>query len=94
MHCAQSSIFTQVLSIPEYNNAIGFAPLMDYNSQLLASHRYDNGQWITVVVGSIPSFEPSAGHPFSKLRIGQKLTARIVAEAEPSGKKGKSFKWE
>ncbi|CAN6361704.1 unnamed protein product, partial [Urochloa humidicola] len=31
---------------------------------------------------------------FSKLRIRQKLTARIVAEAEPSGKNGKSFKWE
>ncbi|CAN6171331.1 unnamed protein product [Urochloa humidicola] len=151
-----------VLSIPEYNHAIGFAPLMDYNSQLLAAHRYDNGQRITVVVGSIPSSDPSgrlillpkasaqdsglsgskrakkksdykvgslveaeiidikplelilkfganlhgrihitevleeesADHPFSELRIGQKLTARIVAEAEPSGKNGKNFKWE
>ena len=34
----------QVLSVPEYNNAIGFAPLMDYNSQLLPHHHYDNGQ--------------------------------------------------
>jgi rRNA biogenesis protein RRP5 len=34
----------KVLSIPEYNYAIGFAPLMDYNSQLLATHHYDNGQ--------------------------------------------------
>ncbi|TKW31046.1 hypothetical protein SEVIR_2G079200v4 [Setaria viridis] len=151
-----------VLSIPEYNYAIGFASLMDYNSQLLATHRYDNGQRITVVVGNIPSSDPSgrlillpkasaqdsglsgskrakkkseykvgslveaeiidikplelilkfganlhgrihitevleedsAERPFSKLRIGQKLTARIVAEAEPSGKNGKNFKWE
>ncbi|XP_066389622.1 rRNA biogenesis protein RRP5-like [Miscanthus floridulus] len=151
-----------VLSIPEYNYAIGFAPLMDYNSQLLPHHHYDNGQRITVVVGNIPSSdssgrlillpkasaqysalseskrakkksgykigslveaeiidikplelllqfggnlhgrihitevleEDSDEHPFSKLRIGQKLTARIVAEAEPSGKSGKNFKWE
>ncbi|CAN6203351.1 unnamed protein product [Urochloa humidicola] len=151
-----------VLSIPEYNYAIGFSPLMDYNSQLLAAHRYDNGQRITVVVGNIPSSETSgrlillpkqsphdsglsgskrakkktnskvgslveaeiidikplelilkfganlhgrihitevleedsADHPFNELRIGQKLTARIVAEAEPSGKNGKNFKWE
>ncbi|WVZ62324.1 hypothetical protein U9M48_012085 [Paspalum notatum var. saurae] len=151
-----------ILSIPEYNYAIGFAPLMDYNSQLFPRHHYDNGQCITVVVGNIPSSNPSgrlillpkasawdsglsgfkkakkksdyrigslveteiidikplelllkfganlhgrihitevleedsAEHPFSKLRIGQKLTARIVAEAEPSGKTGKNFKWE
>ncbi|ONM52181.1 Ribosomal protein S1-like1 [Zea mays] len=151
-----------VLSIPEYNYAIGFSPLMDYNSQLLPHHHYDNGQRITVVVGNIPSSdssgrlillpkasaqysslsdskrakkksgykigslveaeiidikplelllkfggnlhgrihiteileEDSAEHPFSELRIGQKLTARIVSEAEPSGKSGKKFKWE
>ncbi|CAD6220662.1 unnamed protein product [Miscanthus lutarioriparius] len=151
-----------VLSIPEYNYAIGFAPLMDYNSQLLPHHHYDNGQRITVVVGNIPSSDSSGRlillpkasaqysalseskrakkksgykigslveaeiidikplelllqfggnlhgrihitevleedsdvHPFSKLRIGQKLTARIVAVAEPSGKSGKNFKWE
>jgi rRNA biogenesis protein RRP5 len=34
----------QVLSVPEYNYAIGFAPLMDYNSQLLPHHNYDYGQ--------------------------------------------------
>lgn len=151
-----------VLSIPEYNYAIGFAPLMDYNSQLLPRHHFDNGQRITVVVGNIPSSDPSgrltllpkasaqdsglsgskrskkksdykigslveaeiidikslelvlkfganlhgrihitevleedsAEHPFSKLRIGQKLNARIVAEAEPFGKSGKNSKWE
>ncbi|KAF8768533.1 hypothetical protein HU200_007543 [Digitaria exilis] len=146
-----------VISIPEYNHAIGFAPLMDYNSQLLPSHRYDNGQRITVVVANIPSSDPSgrlivlpkasaqdskrakkksdykvgslveaeivdikplelllkfggnhhgrihitevleeesAENPFSQLKIGQMLTARIVAEAEPSGKSGKVFKWE
>lgn len=151
-----------VLSVPEYNYAIGFAPLMDYNSQLLPHHPYDNGQRITVVVGSIPSSDPSGRlilvpkasaqasglssskrakknsdykvgslveaeiidikplefllkfgvnlhgrihitevleddsteHPFGKLRIGQKVHARIVAEAEHSGKSGKNFKWE
>ncbi|XP_062219315.1 rRNA biogenesis protein RRP5 isoform X2 [Phragmites australis] len=151
-----------ILSIPEYNYAIGFAPLMDYNSQLLPHHHYDNGQRITVVVGSIPSSDPSGRlillpkasvqdsglfgskrakkksdckvgslveaeiidikplelllkfgvnlhgrihitevleedsdeHPFSKLKIGQMISARIVAEAEPSGKSGKNFKWE
>ena len=34
----------QVLSVPEYNHAIGFAPLMDYNSQLLPHHHYANGE--------------------------------------------------
>ncbi|KAG8100363.1 hypothetical protein GUJ93_ZPchr0013g36472 [Zizania palustris] len=48
-----------VLSVPEYNYAIGFAPLMDYNSQLLPCHNYENGQSITVVVGSMPSCDPS-----------------------------------
>ncbi|KAL6845670.1 hypothetical protein ACP4OV_024493 [Aristida adscensionis] len=150
-----------ILSIPEYNYAIGFAPLMDYNTQLLSHHHYANGQRINVAVGSIPSSDPSGrlillpkasghvsglsgskraknteykvgslveaeiidikplellvkfgvnlhgrihvtevleedciDHPFSKLRIGQKLNARIVAEAESSGKSGKKFKWE
>lgn len=150
-----------VLSVPEYNHAIGFAPLMDYNSQLLPHHHYDNGQRITVVVGSIPSSDPSgrlillpktsgqgsglsssrkakklsdkvgslveaevidikplelivkfgvnhhgrihitevleddcSEHPFSKLRIGQKIHARIVAQAEHSANSGRKLKWE
>ncbi|KAF0907052.1 hypothetical protein E2562_014658 [Oryza meyeriana var. granulata] len=151
-----------VLSIPEYNYAIGFAPLMDYNSQLLPCHNYENGQRITVVVGSMPSSDPtgrlillpkasgqnsgvgsskrakkkssfkvgslveaeiidikplelllkfgfnlhgrihitevfdndSSDCPFSKLRIGQSVQARIVAEAERSGKSCKNSKWE
>ncbi|KAM3406782.1 hypothetical protein ACQJBY_000696 [Aegilops geniculata] len=151
-----------VLSVPEYNHAIGFAPLMDYNSQLLPQHHYDNGQCITVVVGSIPSSDPSgrlillpkgsaqdsnissskrakkksdykvgslveaeiidikplevilkfgvnlhgrihitevleedcSEHPFSKLKIGQKVHARIVAQAEHSAKTGRNLKWE
>jgi len=149
-----------VLSVPEYNNAIGFAPLMDYNSQLLPHHHYDNGQRITVVVGSIPTSDPSgrlilllkasaqesrlssskrvkkksdhkvgslveaeiidikplelnlkfganlhgrvhitevldencSDNPFSKLRIGQKVHARIVAEH--SAKRSRNLKWE
>lgn len=149
-----------VLSVPEYNNAIGFAPLVDYNSQLLPHHHYDNGQRITVVVGSIPNSDPSgrlillpkasahdsglssskrakkksdhkvgslveaeiidikplelnlkfganlhgrvhitevleencSENPFSKLRIGQKLHARIVAEH--SAKSGRNLRWE
>ncbi|CAM0905650.1 unnamed protein product [Alopecurus aequalis] len=150
-----------VLSIPEYNHAIGFAPLMDYNSQLLPHHHYANGESITVVVGSIPSSDPSGRlillpkassaqdsglsiskrakkksdykvgslveaeiidikplelilkfgvnlhgrihitevleehcceNPFSKLRIGQKVHARIVAEH--SAKSGRNLKWE
>uniref|UniRef100_A0ACD5U8W5 Uncharacterized protein n=1 Tax=Avena sativa TaxID=4498 RepID=A0ACD5U8W5_AVESA len=149
-----------VLSVPEYNNAIGFAPLMDYNSQLLPHHHYDNGQRITVVVGSIPSSDRSgrlilllkasaqesrlssskrvkkksdhkvgslveaeiidikplelnlkfganlhgrvhitevldencSDNPFSKLRIGQKVHARIVAEH--SAKRSRNLKWE
>ncbi|XP_015695265.2 rRNA biogenesis protein RRP5 [Oryza brachyantha] len=151
-----------VLSIPEYNYAIGFAPLMDYNSQLLPCHNYENGQRITVVVGSMASSNPTgrlillskaSGHnsgvrsskraknksdfkvgslveaeiidikplelllkfgfnlhgrihitevfdddstdcPFSKHRIGQTVQARIVAEAEHTGKSGKNSKWE
>ncbi|EMS48920.1 rRNA biogenesis protein rrp5 [Triticum urartu] len=151
-----------VLSVPEYNHAIGFAPLMDYNSQLLPQHHYDNGQCINVVVGSIPSSDPSgrlillpkgsahdsnissskrakkksdykvgslveaeiidikplevilkfgvnlhgrihitevleedcSEHPFSKLKIGQKVHARIVAQAEHSAKTGRNLKWE
>ncbi|XP_047065706.1 rRNA biogenesis protein RRP5 [Lolium rigidum] len=149
-----------VLSVPEYNYAIGFAPLMDYNSQLLPHHNYDYGQRITVVVGSIPNSDPSGRlillpkasaqdsglssskrakkksdhkvgslveaeiidikpleltlkfganlhgrvhitevleehcceNPFSNLRIGQKIQARIVAEH--SGKSGRNLKWE
>uniref|UniRef100_A0A0D9WWN1 Protein RRP5 homolog n=1 Tax=Leersia perrieri TaxID=77586 RepID=A0A0D9WWN1_9ORYZ len=151
-----------VLSVPEYNYAIGFAPLMDYNSQLIPCHNYENGQRITVVVGSMPSSDPtgrlillpkasgqnfgvgsskrskkksdfkvgslveaeiidikpleilvkfglnlhgrihitevfdddSSDCPFSEFRIGQSVQARIVAEAEHSGKSGKNFKWE
>ncbi|KAM0907252.1 hypothetical protein ACQ4PT_016250 [Festuca glaucescens] len=150
----------KVLSVPEYNYAIGFAPLMDYNSQLLPHHNYDYGQRITVVVGSIPNSDPSGRlillpkasaqdsglssskrakkksdhkvgslveaeiidikplelilkfganlhgrvhitevleehcceNPFSNLRIGQKVQARIVAEH--SGKSGRNLKWE
>ena len=43
---SSSSLFCsiQVLSVPEYNHAIGFAPLMDYNSQLLPRHHYANGE--------------------------------------------------
>uniref|UniRef100_A0A0E0AH21 S1 motif domain-containing protein n=1 Tax=Oryza glumipatula TaxID=40148 RepID=A0A0E0AH21_9ORYZ len=151
-----------VLSIPEYNYAIGFAPLMDYNSQLLPCRNYENGQRITVVVGSMPSSGPtgrllllpkasgknssvssskrakkksdfkvgslveaeiidikplelllkfgsnlhgrihitevfdddSNDCPFSELQIGRSVQARIVAEAEHSGKGGKNSKWE
>nr|BAC79783.2 putative pre-rRNA processing protein RRP5 [Oryza sativa Japonica Group]BAD31015.1 putative pre-rRNA processing protein RRP5 [Oryza sativa Japonica Group] len=151
-----------VLSIPEYNYAIGFAPLMDYNSQLLPCCNYENGQRITVVVGSMPSSGPtgrllllpkasgknssvssskrakkksdfkvgslveaeiidikplelllkfgsnlhgrihitevfdddSNDCPFSELQIGRSVQARIVAEAEHSGKGGKNSKWE
>uniref|UniRef100_A0A0E0FR29 Protein RRP5 homolog n=1 Tax=Oryza nivara TaxID=4536 RepID=A0A0E0FR29_ORYNI len=151
-----------VLSIPEYNYAIGFAPLMDYNSQLLPCCYYENGQRITVVVGSMPSSGPtgrllllpkasgknssvssskrakkksdfkvgslveaeiidikplelllkfgsnlhgrihitevfdddSNDCPFSELQIGRSVQARIIAEAEHSGKGGKNSKWE
>ncbi|KAG8100359.1 hypothetical protein GUJ93_ZPchr0013g36037 [Zizania palustris] len=36
----------KVLSVPEYNYAIGFALLMDYNSQLLPCHNYENGRFL------------------------------------------------
>lgn len=38
--------------------------------------------------------EDCSEHPFSKLKIGQKVHARIVAQAEHSAKTGRNLKWE
>lgn len=44
-----------VLSIPEYNFAIGCASLNDYNTQKLPPRHYANGQRVTATVMALPS---------------------------------------
>ncbi|XP_052176477.1 rRNA biogenesis protein RRP5 isoform X2 [Diospyros lotus] len=46
-----------VLSIPEYNHAIGYASLSDYNTQKLPPRQYANGQSITATIMALPSPE-------------------------------------
>ncbi|KAG1347685.1 putative rRNA biogenesis protein RRP5 [Cocos nucifera] len=44
----------KVLSIPEYNYAIGFASITDYNMQKLPRKHFLNGQSVLVTVGALP----------------------------------------
>lgn len=44
-----------VLSIPEYNFAIGYASLNDYNTQKLPPRQYANGQSMTATIMALPS---------------------------------------
>ncbi|XP_010934562.1 rRNA biogenesis protein RRP5 isoform X2 [Elaeis guineensis] len=44
-----------VLSIPEYNYAIGYASITDYNMQKLPRKHFLNGQSVLVTVGVLPS---------------------------------------
>ncbi|CAN1306960.1 rRNA biogenesis protein RRP5 [Linum perenne] len=44
-----------VLSLPEYNYAVGYASLSDYNSQRLPHKQILNGQSITASIVSLPS---------------------------------------
>ncbi|XP_042394409.1 rRNA biogenesis protein RRP5-like [Zingiber officinale] len=48
-----------VLSVPEYNNAIGFASITDYNIQKLPHKLFEYGQSVIATVGEVPSSESS-----------------------------------
>lgn len=150
-----------VLSLPEYNHAVGYASLTDYNIQKLPKKQFVNGQSVTATIMALPSpstvgrlllllksigevetssskrakkksgynvgalvqaeitdIKPlelrlkfgvgfhgrvhiteatdgaAAEDPFRNLRIGQTLTARIVAKADKYEKNWKSHQWE
>nr|XP_015898902.2 rRNA biogenesis protein RRP5 isoform X1 [Ziziphus jujuba var. spinosa] len=149
-----------VLSVPEYNYALGYASVSDYNTQKLKQKQFLNGQSVIATVMALPSpatsgrlllllksvseTETSSSkrekrkssykvgslvqaeiteirplelrlkfgigfhgrvhitevndvnvleNPFSKYRIGQTVTARIVAKTNYSDNKKKSFQW-
>ncbi|ONK74792.1 uncharacterized protein A4U43_C03F10190 [Asparagus officinalis] len=44
-----------VLSIPEHNYAIGYASLLDYNTQKLSPRHFHYGQSVVATVGEVPS---------------------------------------
>ncbi|RVX09623.1 rRNA biogenesis protein RRP5 [Vitis vinifera] len=141
-----------VLSLPEYNYAIGYASVSDYNTQKFAQKQFLHGQSVIASVMALPSpstvgrlllvlksvseaTETSSSkrakkkssynvgslvqaeveiwnwfpwrvhitevcdenvieNPFSNFRIGQTVSARIVAKANKSENNGKNHQWE
>ncbi|XP_026418043.1 rRNA biogenesis protein RRP5-like isoform X1 [Papaver somniferum] len=151
-----------VLSIPDFDHAIGYASIADYNTQKLPNKHFVNGQSVVATVEDLPSSsatgrfllllkslkevvetssskrakkkssynvgslveaevtdirplelrlkfgvnfhgrvhvtEASDEHivvgAFSKIKVGQVLTARIVEKPGPSDKKSKKTQWE
>ncbi|CAA6662870.1 unnamed protein product [Spirodela intermedia] len=137
-----------VLSIPACNHAIGFASIIDYNTQKLPCSNFVNGQSVSATVAALPGpstlgrlllllksmsavselsskrakkiteIKPLEVHlnlggscrgrihvtevfddkvsmeiPFSSLRVGQILRARIVAKNQHSIKSRKGGRW-
>ncbi|GMH18742.1 hypothetical protein Nepgr_020583 [Nepenthes gracilis] len=48
-----------VLSLPEYNYAIGYAGLSDYNTQKLSRRQFSSGESVVATVISLPSSSPA-----------------------------------
>nr|KJB43414.1 hypothetical protein B456_007G198500 [Gossypium raimondii] len=48
-----------VIAIPEYNHAIGYASIVDYNTQKLPHKQFVNGQRVIAAVMALPSPETS-----------------------------------
>ncbi|CAN0879206.1 rRNA biogenesis protein RRP5 [Linum grandiflorum] len=51
----KENYMASVLSLPEYNYAVGYASLSDYNSQRLPHRQIMNGQSITATIVALPS---------------------------------------
>ncbi|XP_072958510.1 rRNA biogenesis protein RRP5 isoform X2 [Typha angustifolia] len=84
-----------ILSVPEYNYAIGYASLTDYNIQKLPHKHFTNGQSVTVTVGELSSahfsgrlllllktFSDVSGSSFKKSRKKSGYRVGSLVEAE------------
>ncbi|KAG0449548.1 hypothetical protein HPP92_027317 [Vanilla planifolia] len=46
-----------VLSLPEHNYAVGYAPIKDYNTEMLPPKHFSNGQRLLASVGALPNVD-------------------------------------
>ncbi|KAL5545605.1 hypothetical protein UlMin_005292 [Ulmus minor] len=76
-----------VLSVPEYNYALGYASISDYNTQKLSHKQFLNGQSIVATVMALPS--PST---VGRLLLLLKSVGEIETSSSKKAKKKSSYK--